>query len=119
MREYTLASTKDDEGAWLLSEGEVFDNRIDPNLSGAGFKVEREGTGDFVRTWGFAAGDDTVVKIRRGALVRAVAGPEHTPEEAERINSWVSTVNGDGTKVSLGQWPEATGIGTGNDPLPA
>jgi hypothetical protein len=101
---------QDSSGAFLMQQGDVFDNSIDPNLSGSGFEVVQDGDGDdstFVKLFGFGYGDPFVVKAKMGAQMRGVPGPEHSNEEKAYIRSFVSVVNARGEKVILGQWPEA------------
>lgn len=106
---------RQDGNKFYLSEGDIFDYHLDPNLSGAGFQIVRDGDGDqstFVRTTGLASGDPLEVYVKKGALGRPVPvdlpGAEPDTDEVKAYKrSFVFVINGDGEKVTIGQWPEA------------
>lgn len=103
---------KNENGEFLLEEGDVFGPAQDPNLWPP-FQVTSQGDGDYVKLTGFAIGDPIVAKARVGSLIRGVfeqdmPGMEpYTVEQKAAKRSFVSLVQSSGEKFDLGSWPEA------------
>ncbi len=101
----------DMEKAICLEQNDVFDYTLDPNLSGAGWKVENDGPKDanYVKLTGFGFGDPTIVKAKVGAnlspkVVNLPGADPNTPEQIAYKESFLFTVNSSGEKITLGQF---------------